>query len=299
MYALRRNEQDDPEVRAWCYNVLSLVYGKLERLPLYEVATARAVDAAEEAGFGWLAATVEMRRLHKASWSASERGSPLDNSTFEAQLMAVVAQHERLYSGEDEAEHARAQRDAYLGLHYTWQPDRWDQAERAVVAAQSRFRRLHDLPELARMSSELGRLRLYGHSDRTLAIELIKEGLRRRTFLGERARARYDLLWLAEAHSEGSAFLWAEVCVFACLAIHEALYGKRDVDQEFHRRARHLLQGRPSILARRARQGRLPSGELLEWLEGATGMDPDECTRLLDPGAIRRAVVETAFAWDE
>lgn len=281
----------DPELDAWCWNVRSIAYGKLEDESLYRASTERAITSATEAGNLWLAFTVDLRRLHKASWAAAERSEPMANSQFESDVRGVLVSTADL-SGE-ETTHVRAQEDAYLALQYTWQPSSWDLAERAILSAQSRFEVIGDASELARMASEHGRLFLLS-STAGSAVTALRSGLRRRLYGGEYPRARYDLLWLGQALSREHLELESEICFLLGLSIHDQIYAGREIDQGVVGELRRGLEKGSHELAGMARRRRIDRDYLCGLVELGTSLGESESLALIDMERFKDLVTRYA-----
>jgi hypothetical protein len=281
---------NDLELEAWAYNALSIAYGKLEAHEQYVACTRQAIEKATAVGNHWLAATVTLRDLHKQSWAAAEAGSPLENGLFQDAVNAQVAYRgSKVATGE--LNHLRAQRDAYLALHYTWQVDEWDSAERAIVNAERRFSILGDQPELTRMVSERGRLFLLGYDDKEASLALLREGLGRRVNSGELARARYDLVWLGQAHAAMLESQSAEICMWAALAVHESLYSGKPVDKGIVSSAARYIGTERGDVVRSIGKAEAGKPSLLALLQSATGLSAADCVALVNVDRLHQMIL--------
>jgi hypothetical protein len=277
----------DPELRAWCWNIRSIALGKLERSVAYLAATDQTVRFAREAGNTWLSQSAELRRIHKKDWATAERGQQLSDGELEGAVRAAVEDAESLTASE--LRHLRAQQDAYLALHYTWDPRTVDLAERAILSAESRFGDLGDNSELARMYSERGRLYLLSDTAEGAAAAL-RTGLRRRLEGGEYPRARYDLIWLGKALLQTGRDVDGETCLWLVLSIHSQIYGNSQVDGGVIRDAKLGLDAAPHAIAKLGRRRVLDKEYLSSLVQTATGLNPTETLSLIDLGRLREVI---------
>jgi len=236
---LSRDLRQYPDIMAWAYNVLSIIYGKLDDDVHYRRFCRLAIDFAKQCGMSWLAINIQMRILHKQSWNAAENDIPLQNEFFEDYL------HE--YSNDDaicsseEKNSIRALRSAYLALHYGWQEKYLERAQKEALYAIECFGQTIDVPEIARMRSELGRIFLYHTNNQEMARHYLTEGARLRASIDDICRLRYDLSWLAESYLLSNRKHHAEWCAAVGCILHHNLYGKSSVDKGLIKRYKKIL----------------------------------------------------------
>ena len=140
----------------------------------------------------------KLRHIHKKDWNICES----QERSVEVDKFRDILRHQ----GKDmnltfkEGEYIKSMKAVYNALHYTWDEDYLEDAEKEIEVGINYFKKVNCLPELARLSSEKGRIKLkavYGSKD---SILYLKEGLYYRISTGEMGRVRYDLVWLGQAY---------------------------------------------------------------------------------------------------
>ena len=275
-----------PAERAWAYNILSLGYGKLENHSRYVAATKLAVACAEEADNYWLAATVKMRALHKIDWAAGEAGAARSDQEFIDSLLSVAEAATDRRLREPQKAHARGQQHVYTALHHRWSDRNAGRAETALKAAAAFFAEAGDRSELTRIRAEEGHLAQRAGSPAEASLSLLKKAFTRRLAAGEVARARYDLLYLAQLYVEEGSLLEAEVCATLALSLHRRLYGDRRVDTRLVYKLSQTVRGCGLRLHRRILGERVRSDLLLEIIIRATGLSELDVLRSVDVPAL-------------
>ncbi|MFL6137391.1 MAG: hypothetical protein ACJ74O_06265 [Frankiaceae bacterium] len=288
---IRQQAVADSELAAWILNVESIALGKLDRSREYRLATDAAIRMADAAGHAWIAKSALLRELHKINWAANEQGIPVVSQDLEAAITDVLQRPG--YVSEEEREHLLAQSDAYLALHYTWQPYEWPDAERSIYSAETRFKALGDVSETTRMTSERGRLYLLAN-EYERAQDILAAACRQRVLAGEYPRARYDLLWLGQAYSRRSRWLEAEICFTLTLSIHDQIYRGRKIDASVITTIFSELHACEPTLLTIARRRRLRLEDLAGWVASSTRMSEEEAAALFDLQRLRHLIAQLA-----
>jgi tetratricopeptide (TPR) repeat protein len=254
----RRRINRDRELAAWVANVRAICAGKGGNEAMAEAFAHRAVTLAEESGNYWLAHSVVVRQLHRESWHAWEEGVPMVDDDF----------HERLQAASAYVPYADAEaRDSMLIanlvaaiLQQSWRPTLASLTQTSI--AQLLANPLLPTDEQARLTSEYGRVSLYGATDHESAVEWLRRAVTIRAASGHKPRLRYDLVWLADAYlAIGNRHL-AKACAIAAERIHQQLYGNLLTDAALVTQLRFIMAATSSVSIR----------ELGRLLEMATGV---------------------------
>jgi hypothetical protein len=280
----------DQELAAWVANIRSISFGKLDMRRAYERATRDAIRIARETSNDWLGATIQLRELHKRAWAGAEAGIIMNNEQFEDRLRSDTASG---WFQSEAGDHLRAQQNAYLALHLTWQDEHQDRAASAIAAATHGFKQVEDRSELSRMASELGRLSLRAGANEASLVHL-RSALKTRILTAEYPRVRYDLLWLGDAlQLEGDEVL-AETSYLMALGLHDALYGREQSDAGIVLALTDSLTQSHGQLTSQARRRRFDNDELIGLMSSATNLDVAELGMLADTNLLRTALSKYA-----
>lgn len=222
----RRVIDHDRELAAWVANVEALCFGKSGDEAKAQALADRAVRLAEESGSYWLAHTVAMRQLHRMSWHAWEKGTPMTDDDFDGR--SETARTFISYADAKGGDSMRISHDVVALLHRSWRRSYASQAQMAI--GQLLVNPLLPTDEQARLTSEYGRVSLYAAEDDESAIEWLKQAVVIRAATGHRPRLRYDLAWLADAYLLNGNHHFARACAVAAKRLHQRLYGRLPTD---------------------------------------------------------------------
>lgn len=165
----------------------------------------------------------KLRQIHKIDWNACEREErTADNNKFKNALQLC---DKEMQLTQKERQYIKAMKAVYSALHYTWEEDYLEDAEDQIIIGINYFKEINCLPELARLSSEKGRIQLksvYGSKD---SIKNLKEGLNYRIRTGEMGRVRYDLVWLGQAYLQRQNEYYATLVSVVSEYIHYHILG--------------------------------------------------------------------------
>jgi tetratricopeptide (TPR) repeat protein len=254
----RRRIDRDRELAAWVANVRAICAGKAGNEAMAEAFAHRAVSLAEESGNYWLAHTVMVRRLHRKSWHAWEAGVPMVDDDFHERLRAASAFIP--YADAEARDSMLISNDIVAILQQSWRPTFASPTQTFIAQLLANPSLPKD--EQARLTSEYGRVSLYGTTDYESAVEWLRRAVTIRAASGHKPRLRYDLVWLAHAYLAVGNRHFARACAIAAERIHQQLYGKLLTDAALVTQLRSIIATTSSISTR----------ELGRLLEMATGV---------------------------
>lgn len=227
-WLLRQTQNEFQEIRAFALNMLSVVHGKFDKHGLFRRLTDRCLIVCSDHELHWLLATVRFRELHKADWKNGESGQKGSHAHFEDSVGAIESAVTRVDFRE--ARHLVGQRHALIALHHRWDPNRYDAVSQHLGSAAAAFADSPDRSEAVRLGVEAAVLEQMVRRHSRAGIELLIEGIRQRIEIGEYARLRYDLVWLAQAYRRERELVYAATSLHAALRIQGKLYGASNVD---------------------------------------------------------------------
>lgn len=183
----------------------------------------------------------KLRQIHKADWNACEQEDRVvENEKFINTLQSYdkdmpVTQKERMY--------IRSMKAVYSALHYTWEEDYLEPAEDQITIGIGYFKQINCLPELARLTSEKGRIQLKSVYGSKNSIANFKEGLGYRVQTGEMGRIRYDLVWLGQAYQQRQNDYYAMLVSAVAQYIHFHILGfNNSTDAGLLKKIRRILR---------------------------------------------------------
>lgn len=205
------------------FDIRSLLAEKENNYSIVSACTDKGWKLYKEYGIYFNLSEWKLREIHKADWKACEKAErSVENEKFKDSLQFY---DKDIPLTPKERQYIKSMKAVYSALHYTWEENYLEDAENQIIIGINYFKEINCLPELARLSSEKGRIQLKSVSGSKDGIKNLKEGLNYRIRTGELGRVRYDLVWLGQAYLQRQNEYYAVLLSVVARYIHFNILG--------------------------------------------------------------------------